>query len=134
MKILLDTHMILWAFTDSEQLSEKARRIIEDRNNTIYYSVLSAWEVSIKHMLHPDRFILDASEFCRLCTESGFIEVTLKNEHVRALETLKKKEHSKKHNDPFDRMLISQAKTENMTLLTHDKMARLYDEHCLMYV
>ena len=126
--------MIIWAFTDDCHLSEKARSIICDENNTIYYSVLSAWEVAIKHMLHPDQFLIGGREFCNLCKKAGFIELTLTADHVSALETLRKKESSKSHNDPFDRMLISQAKNERMHFLTHDKMAKLYDERCIDFV
>ncbi len=134
MKILLDTHMILWAFTDDIRLSEKARSFICDENNTIYYSVLSAWEVTIKHMLHPDQFLIGGKEFCNLCQKAGFYELALISDHVSELETLQKKKSSKSHNDPFDRMLISQAKHEGMRFLTHDKMAKLYNEHCIEFV
>ena len=134
MKILLDTHMILWAFTDDGRLSEKARTIINDYDNTLYYSVISAWELSIKHMLHPDDFLISGDEFCQMCSEAGFIELDLSMSNVSALETLKKKHGTKSHNDPFDRMLISQAKSERMKFMTHDEMAKLYDEHCILYV
>ncbi|MBR3146790.1 MAG: type II toxin-antitoxin system VapC family toxin [Eubacterium sp.] len=134
MKLLLDTHIILWAFSDDDHLSEKARTLILDRDNTVYYSLISVWELSIKHMLHPDQFVLDPAEFCNLCRASGYYEMPLEESHIITLESLKQKKKVKQHNDPFDRMLIAQAKSEGMTLLTHDRMSKLYEEKCLLYV
>ena len=134
MKLLLDTHIILWAFSDDNRLSEDARMLIIDRDNTVYFSLVSAWELSIKHMLHPDQFVLSAQEFCDLCKASGYYQLPLEDSHIITLESLKQKKNVKQHNDPFDRMLIAQAKSEGMVLLTHDRMAGLYEEKCLMYV
>ena len=134
MKLLLDTPIILWAFSDDGQLSEKARILIMDRDNIVYFSLISAWELSIKHMLHPEQFVLDAQEFCDLCKASGYFLLSMEERHIITLETLQQKKNAKQHNDPFDRMLIAQAKSERMVLLTHDRMADLYDEKCLMYV
>lgn len=134
MKLLLDTHIILWAFTDDDKLSGHARELIMSSENTVYYSLISEWEISIKHMLHPDEFLLSAGEFCDMCKASGFSELPLEEGHIFALESLTRKAGTKLHNDPFDRMLIAQAKAEGMRLITHDKMAGSYDEKCLIQV
>ncbi len=57
MKILLDTHIAIWAVLDSEELSDEARAMILDENNEIYYSAASVWEITIKHMAHPETFL-----------------------------------------------------------------------------
>ena len=100
MNILLDTHILIWALNDDPRLPEKARELILDEGNVVYYSSVSIWEVSIKHAIHPD---------------------------TRA-------DGAPPHHDPFDRMLISQAKAENMTFITHDSLLPYYQEKCIVFV
>ena len=126
MKLLLDTHIILWSFSDDDRLSEKARMLIMDRDNIVYFSLISAWELSIKHMLHPDQFVLSAQEFCDLCKASGYYQLPLEDSHIITLESLKQKKNVKQHNDPFDRMLVAQASEENLQLISHDHRLSQY--------
>lgn len=128
MDFLLDTHILLWTFNDDPKLAKNARDIISDKNNTIYYSVISMWEVAIKHMKSPSQMNTSGSEFLHYCEMAGFKKLPIDDRHVCALETLEKKPGTPPHNDPFDRMLISQAKADCMMFLTHDKSFSFYDE------
>ncbi|WP_149554874.1 type II toxin-antitoxin system VapC family toxin [Treponema pectinovorum] len=125
MKILLDTHIILWTLTDSEKLSKKARQIILNPNNHIFYSVVSMWEISIKHSKNPEKLNISGSMFMHYCEQSGFCKLPLDDRHITTLETL---EQNPNHNDPFDRILLSQAKADSMLFLTHDHKFSFYDE------
>lgn len=88
MKYLLDTHILLWLFSGDERLSEKARLIIADDANEIYYSLVSVWEVEIKHLAHPDKISMSGEKFFGYCQRFGFIPVSLNVNHILALKTL----------------------------------------------
>lgn len=72
MKVLLDTHIILWALDNNPRLPVKARQLIENEENQIYYSTASVWEVAIKHMARPDKIFIDARGMSDKCRASGF--------------------------------------------------------------
>ena len=134
MKLLLDSHILIWAINDDPRLSDKARYLILDSNNTIYYSVASIWEVSIKHAIHPDNVSFSGEELAAFAEDAGFLSLDLKNKHVFSLDTLVRTEEAPRHQDPFDRILIAQAKEENMSFLTHDSMLQYYEEKCIVAV
>lgn len=134
MNILLDTHILIWALTADEKLSEKAKDFILNPDNIIYYSAASIWEISIKHALHPDKFFFSGKELSSFCIQAGYEPLDISDRHVFALETLKRSENVKPHNDPFDRIMISQAKAENMLFLTHDTLLPDYNEACIISV
>lgn len=134
MKVLLDTHIILWALTDDERLSKKAKTIILSKENDIYYSVASIWEVSIKHTIHPEHMPFSGKQLSYYCQEAHYQMLSIKDEHVYALETIQRVENAPKHNDPFDRIMIAQAKTENMIFITHDSLIPYYMEKCIISV
>ena len=134
MNLLLDTHVLIWALNDDPQLSEKARGMILDPDNAVYYSVVSIWETSIKHTSHPEDLEFSGKELSGFCQEAGFLPLEMKDKHVYALETITRPEKAPRHNDPFDRMLVAQAKAENMTLLTHDSLIPYYEEKCIISV
>ena len=71
MKVLLDTHILLWALSNDLRLPEKARKLIENENNEIYYSIISLWEVEIKHLTHPDAMSVSAEQIAEYCVQSG---------------------------------------------------------------
>ncbi len=125
MNILADTHILYWLFNDDPQLSIKAKSFFTEKN-TIYYSTLSLWEISIKHSLGKMNF--SGTEFMHYCEQAGFIKLPFDDRHVIALETLIKKSDTPEHNDPFDRGLLAQAKGDSMLLITHDKKFEFYDE------
>ena len=134
MNLLLDTHILIWALNEDPALSEKAREIILDSDNAIYYSTVSVWEIAIKHALHPDNVEFTGKELAGFSKEAGFLPLEVRDRHVFALETLSRPADAPRHNDPFDRMLIAQAKAENMVFLTHDSLIPYYGEQCIMSV
>ena len=134
MNILLDTHILIWALNEDPRLPEKARELILDENNAVYYSSVSIWEISIKHAVHPENVAFTGKELSQYCQEAGFLQVEMRDRHVYALESLKREENAPVHADPFDRMLIAQAKAENLTFLTHDALLPFYGEKCVVLV
>ena len=134
MNLLLDTHLLIWTLNEDPKLSAKAKELILDPGNTIYYSSVSIWEIAIKHAIHPDNVEFTGKELSGFCREAGFLPVEVKKRHVFALETLKRPDTAPRHNDPFDRMLIAQAKADNLTFLTHDELLSYYGESCIVPV
>lgn len=127
MQVLLDTHVILWAVSDDKRLSEKGREIILNPKNDIFYSVVSMWEVALKYSLKKNMPISE-DEFLVYCENAGFHQLALNQSHISTLKTLNLKDPEITHKDPFDNMLLSQAKAEGMTLLTHDTAFSVYAE------
>lgn len=130
MNILLDTHMAIWALLDSPKLTSKAKQLITDPDNTIYYSVVSVWEVLLKYSGHPDNMDLSAEVFSESCKDAGFIPLALLDKHVITAGRFPLAVEG--HKDPFDRLLLAQAKTENMSFLTHDRRLSNYPEKCII--
>ncbi len=134
MKILLDTHILLWAISNDARLPEKARKLIENEENEIYYSIVSLWEVEIKRLAHPDAMPVSARQLAGYCEQSDFQRLLVREKHIFALEGLKREENALPHKDPFDRMLVCQASTENMMFVTHDSLIPGYVEPCILAV
>nr|WP_304430330.1 type II toxin-antitoxin system VapC family toxin [uncultured Acetatifactor sp.] len=134
MRILLDTHIALWAVADSGRLSEEVARMLEAEKNEIYYSVASVWEIAIKHHIKPEQMPIPEEEFVELCDETGFVLLPVETRHIFMVKTLVRSADAPKHNDPFDRILLAQAKCENMTMLTHDSLIPYYGETCVKCV
>lgn len=134
MKLLLDTHVLLWALTDSARLPSQARTLIESPDNEIYYSVVSPWEVDIKHTLHPTQLAINAKQLAAFCEQSGFLQLPIKKEHVFHLSQLKRRKGAEPHKDPFDRIMLCQAAVEDMLFLTHDARISEYTEPCIFAV
>ena len=134
MNLLLDTHILIWALNEDPRLPEKARELILDENNAVYYSSVSIWEISIKHAIHPENVTFTGKELSQYCQEAGFLQVEMRDRHVFALETITRAEGAPPHHDPFDRMLIAQAKAENMSFITHDALLPYYEEKCIIAV
>ena len=134
MKILIDTHIAIWSVLDDPKLSKAARDILLDKKNEIYYSAASIWEITIKHLAHPETFLYSGRQLAKGCAENGFIALPVLEEHIFTLETLKRSEDAPSHNDPFDRIMLAQAKAEDMRFLTHDAMLPYYNEPCVFSV
>ena len=134
MNILLDTHVALWAIADHPKLPKAAREFIIDPDNTIYYSSVSVWEVLLKHDSLKNNLTLTPEEFVDFCEGSGYIALNMKPKHVVTAFMLDTSAVDKQHSDPFDRLLLSQAKSENFTFLTHDAKMPLYNEKCVTMV
>jgi len=119
MVYLLDTHTLLWWFSDPNTLSDKARSIIENPKNVIFISSVVTWEIVIKKSLDKLKI---PNKFFELIKEGQFQELPIMIEHTQALASL-----PPHHNDPFDRLLVAQAKSENGTILTRDRTIMKYD-------
>lgn len=134
MKLLLDTHIALWAIADSTKLNDKLIKILQDVDNEIFYSIVSVWEIAIKHVINPLNMPISEESFVDLCDKVGFQMLNIQPEHIYTVKTLHRDETEKKHNDPFDRLLISQAKADNIIFVTHDDLIPGYNEQCIMKV
>lgn len=131
MQYLLDTHIVLWLLRNDSLLSENVKKILKNENAEYYFSIASVWEVGIKHTMHKRDFVLSPEDFYQYCLQSGLRLLNLSVGHIVALDTLIQ---TSGHKDPFDRILLAQAKTENMYFLSHDKKLLQYGEKCLISV
>ena len=132
MRILLDTHTLIWALMDAPQLNDSARKIILNEDNQIYYSSASIWEVQIKHDKNSKIVGFDGNDLIRFCDDAGYFALNITSHHTAETGNLNIKKGHHVNNDPFDRMLLAQAKHEGMLFLTHDRMMQYYDEPSIM--
>ena len=115
--------------------AKKAWKIILDPENEVFYSSVNIWETQVKHLKHCDEINFSGSELNELSKTAGLKCLTVKPEHCIELKTLVySKNAPKPHKDPFDRILICQAKYENMLLVTHDSLIPYYNESCVLAV
>ncbi len=131
MRILLDTHILFWSMCMEQKLPRHILSWINAPENEIFFSSASVWEVVIKHAKNPAAMPVDGGAFVSGCIKAGFTPLPIENHHVLAVSGLKRKAEEPPHNDPFDRILIAQAKTEGMTLITHDSLLAGYGEKCV---
>ena len=123
MNLLLDTHVALWAITDSLRLSKKARELIESPKSSVWISAASVWEITIKHALGRGDMPVSGQDAVRYFRESGYRFLPIEVEHAMAVEDL-----PAHHADPFDRILVAQALVEPMRLMTHDAAVARYSD------
>jgi PIN domain nuclease of toxin-antitoxin system len=121
MRLLLDTHLLLWAAGRPERLPPAARELLDDAQNVPVFSSASLWEVAIKRGLGRSDFRGDPRVLRRGLLDNGFDELPITGEHAIALDGL-----PPIHKDPFDRMLIVQSMIEGITLLTADPLIAQY--------
>ncbi len=121
MKLLLDTHLILWAAGKPERLSRAARDLLESPQNELFFSPASLWEIIIKQGLNRPDFQVNARLLRRGLLENTYQELEITSEHIMAVGEL-----PSLHKDPFDRILIAQSKVEGFTLLTTDALIAQY--------
>ena len=126
MRLLLDTHIFLWAAGDQRRLKSKARSLIEDTGNVLFFSVASLWELAIKASGSRRGFRVDVASLRRQLIDNGYFELPISGAHALGVLDL-----PPLHNDPFDRMLIAQARVEGLTLLTADRQMAKYGEPVL---
>jgi len=120
-KLLLDTHLLLWAAGTPDRLSKEAGRLIESTENALFFSVASLWEIAIKTALGRDDFQVSVRQLHRGLLDNGYNELAIISEHTITIDCL-----PAIHKDPFDRLLVAQAMVEGMTLLTSDKIVAQY--------
>ena len=126
MKLLLDTHLLLWAAGEPKRLSKPARSLIDDPDNQLLFSAASLWEVAIKRRMgkrgsRREDFKADPRLLRRGLLDNGYSELPIRSDHVVATESL-----PPIHKDPFDRILVAQATVEGITLLTIDSQVSQY--------
>jgi PIN domain nuclease of toxin-antitoxin system len=115
-KLLLDTHLLLWAASEPKRLPKAARALIEDAENELLFSAASVWEITIKCSLGRKDFQVDARILRRGLLDNGYIELPITGEHAVNVDHL-----PSIHRDPFDRILVAQATVEGITLVTNDR-------------
>ena len=121
MKLLLDTHLLLWAAHDPKRLTKAARALIENSESELVFSAASLWEITIKHSLGRQDFRVDARRLRRGLLDNGYAELPITSEHTINTDQL-----AHTHKDPFDRILLAQAMVEGMTLVTNDRKLATY--------
>jgi PIN domain nuclease of toxin-antitoxin system len=120
-KLLLDTHLLLWAAGQPERLSAKAKKLLSDPANELLFSAASLWEIAIKNTLGRRDFRVDARILRRSLLDNGYLELPVTGQHAVGIDGL-----PPLHKDPFDRLLLSQALVEGVTLLTRDEELAKY--------
>lgn len=131
MNILLDTHTVIWALEDNPKLTDVARDLITNIDNQIFVSSASIWEIAIKQSVKKD-FPYKANDIVTLSSRACFRFLGLGLEEIINYNDLKIKDGKYVNNDPFDKILVSQAKVNEMKLLTHDSVMAFYDESCII--
>ncbi len=132
MTILLDTHVIIWALTNDSQLSARARELITDPGNTVFISTVSLWEIAVKNQKAPRLCPYHEAEILAYCVKAGYLVMDIRPAHILEIRSLQAKPGREIGNhDPFDRLLIAQAKSEGCTLMSHDRNFENYDEKCI---
>lgn len=124
MRILLDTHIALWAIANDPRLGSMARNLLEDPGNEIFVSAASVWEISIKHALsrgRPHDVPISGAAAIERFREAGCVLLPVTADHAAAVENL-----PPVHKDPFDRMLVAQAMLEPLRMITRDVRLAAY--------
>ncbi len=121
MNLLLDTHVALWAITDSPKLPKMALELIESSKSSVWISAATVWEIAIKHSLGRGDMPVSSQDALRYFRDSGYGFLPVEPEHATAVEDL-----PAHHADPFDRILVAQALVEPMRLITHDAIVARY--------
>ena len=127
MQLLLDTHVALWAIVDDPRLAKAARSLIQAPNNTVVVSAVSVWEIAIKRALGRGEMPVSATDALAFFREAGYLLLAVSPEHAAAVELL-----PLIHGDPFDRMLVAQALTEPLRLVTHDNTVARYNDSIML--
>lgn len=129
-KILLDSHILLWyGFNNADKFSKNALNMMQDLNNELYFSLASIWELTIKSLLNKPNFPKDIEKLRMGLLNDGILELPITAWHIHQLKTL-----PNIHKDPFDRLLLAQAKTKHMRFLTADQLILKYADDVLIDV
>ena len=122
MKILLDTHTLIWALGAPEKMPEYIVEMICNENNDIYVSAASLWEISIKNKKSPEKMPFTATQIRDYCQRAGYYFLSLSIDSVATFDKLT----FKNNNDPFDQILVSQSIANNMRFVTHDEKIKQF--------
>ena len=121
MTLLLDTQILLWAAGQPERLSAAARKLLNNPRNTLLFSAASLWEIAIKKTLGREDFQVDPRLLRRALLDNGYAELSVTSQHAVGIDAL-----PPLHRDPFDRLLLAQALSEGITLVTGDAQLAQY--------
>ena len=127
MRVLLDTHVALWALVDDPRLSSSARILIEDSRNILFVSAATVWEISIKRTVSPEKMPISGVEAIQFFQRAGYRFLDISPDHASRVETL-----PRHHNDPFDRIIVAQALIEPLVLVTSDRILSLYSDSIII--
>jgi PIN domain nuclease of toxin-antitoxin system len=122
MNYILDTHIVIWFLNGDDKLSAKSKEIIENQENLKFVSIATIWEIAIKISLDKFKFDKGFKKFLDLIEDNGFEIIPISFDHALTVSTLEFI-----HRDPFDRLIISQALTDNLTIITKDEYIEKYD-------
>lgn len=123
MRLLLDTHILIWALGEPKRLSKEVRAALESPANEVLFSAASIWEIAIKMQIGRTNFNVTPAEITQAALDSGFVELPVRAEHGARVSSL-----TLHHRDPFDRLLVAQAMTEPCWLITADAILGGYSE------
>ena len=123
--VLIDTHVLIWFMFDDSQLSERALSEIKSQDR-VYVSISSFWEIAIKQSIGKINIVNSIQDIAEKCTDASIFILGIKPKHLDYIKKL-----PDIHKDPFDRLIISQAITENMTLITRDTNIQKYNINML---
>lgn len=125
MRLIVDTHIFLWAVTGSARMPHRAIELIESPAHAVFVSVASIWEIAIKHARrrNPDDMPLSGAQALEESERAGFELLAITGRHAAGIDAL-----PPHHGDPFDRLLVAQAMVEGLQLLTHDKTLAAYGD------
>jgi PIN domain nuclease of toxin-antitoxin system len=128
-RLLLDTHTLVWALSGSRSLPASIRKMLADPRNAVFVSVVSLFEIATKRAASGGRLPeLGADDALSLASRTGFALLSLEPEHAVAVETF-----APFHGDPFDRLLLAQAQIEGFQLVTHDEAIAAYDARTILF-
>jgi PIN domain nuclease of toxin-antitoxin system len=123
LKLLLDTHAVLWVLANDRRLSQTARELVEDEDHSCFLSAASVWEIAIKRSVGKlDAPVGFPAEFHEEMTRRGIASIPIYDTHAAVVADL-----PLHHRDPFDRLLVAQAQAEGMSILSKDEILRAYD-------
>ena len=120
MRLLIDTHVFIWIVATPDRLGASTRRALAAPGNAVFVSTVSVWEIAIKHAL--GRLVFPLDDLDAVLARAGFDELPILSPHAVAAGGL-----PRHHADPFDRMLIAQARVDDLTLVSEDAAFRAYD-------
>lgn len=126
MRLLLDTHVLIWWLRDNLQLGSRPRALIADVNVEVLFSAVSCWEASLKHRV--GKMEMPGALMWRLALEEGFEGITIQPSHLAELESLPV---VARHRDPYDHLILAQAKAEGASLMTADRAMTRYGVRCI---
>jgi PIN domain nuclease of toxin-antitoxin system len=118
---LLDTHILLWILVDPQKVPGPMRRMVEDTGNRVWFSAVSIWEIAIKHSLAKADFAVEPAIIWKAARDTGLEELAVTAEHAVGVDAL-----PWLHRDPFDRLLVAQARVEGMKMLSVDPKVNAY--------